>query len=192
MPTKNPPPPPTCSRLNIIWVGKLDFRKQLGLAIKTIAELRDIDVMLHVVGSGDNEKYKAFVNKLGIGKKVLWHGQVSHEQVNNLMRQSDLFFFTSIMDATSTVVMEAIQNHLPVVCFDTCGFGTVVDEIIGVKIPLANPEKSVKDFAEAIRGLYEDRRKLSLLSTNCNERIKLFEWDYKAQMMVDIYKRIAS
>ena len=184
--------PPTCSRLNIIWVGKFDFRKQLGLAIKTIAELRDMDVMLHVVGSGDNEKYKAFVNKLGIGEKVLWHGQVSHEQVNNLMRQSDLFFFTSIMDATSTVVMEAIQNHLPVVCFDTCGFGTVVDETIGLSIPLTNPEKSVKDFAEAICGLYEDRRKLSLLSTNCKERIKLFEWDYKAQMMVDIYKRIAS
>ncbi len=47
---------------------------------------------------------------------------MNHEEINSIMQESDLFFFTSIMDATSTVVMEAIQNRLPVVCFDTCGF----------------------------------------------------------------------
>ena len=105
------------------------------------------------------------------------------------MQQSDVFLFTSIMDATSTVVMEAIQNHLPVVCFDTCGFGTVVDETIGVKIKLSNPEKSVKDFSSELRKLYGDRQRLDQLSDNCKERIKLFSWDYKAQRMVEIYKK---
>lgn len=52
------------------------------------------------------------------------------------MRESDLFFFTSIMEATSTVLVEALMNRLPVLCFDTCGMGTIVDETVGCKIPL--------------------------------------------------------
>jgi len=149
-----------------------------------------LDIVLHVVGSGNTDKYKYLANTLEIGNMIIWHGQVNHEEVNNLMRQSDLFLFTSIMDATSTVVMEAIQNQLPVICHDTCGFGTVVDESIGVKVPLSNPEQSVRDFAAVIRSLYEDRNRLKALSDNCKDRIKLFEWDYKARTMVDIYRSV--
>lgn len=180
----------TNGTLNLLWVGKFDFRKQLGLAIRTIAELKDLDVVLHVAGSGNTDKYKSIAKSLGVEDKIEFHGQVNHEKINTLMQQSDLFFFTSIMDATSTVVMEAIQNCLPVVCFDTCGFGTVVDETIGRKIEISNPQKSIADFAQIIRDLYNDRSLLDELSANCSERIKLFEWNYKAKMMVDIYNNI--
>lgn len=83
--------------------------------------------------------------------------------------------------------MEAIQNHLPIVCFDTCGFGTVVDETIGIKIPLSNPEQSVKDFGKALQTLYNDRKLLSRLAEGCKDRVNEFEWSYKAKRMVDIY-----
>ena len=178
--------------LNLLWVGKFDFRKQLGLAIRTIAQLKDLDVVLHIAGSGDFDKYKYIAASLGLEDKVVFRGQVNHEEINSLMQQSDIFFFTSIMDATSTVVMEAIQNSLPVVCFDTCGFGTVVDETIGRKVAISNPQKSVSDYAQIIRTLYNDRKLLAKLSTNCSERIKLFEWNHKAKMMVDIYNNILS
>lgn len=177
------------NQLDLIWCGKFDFRKRLDLAIRIIAELKDLNVKLHVAGTGDINRFKALACECGIDDRVVFYGQVDHEKINGLMQQSDLFLFTSIMDATSTVVMEAIQNQLPVVCFDSCGFGTVVDETIGVKIQLSNPEQSVKDFAEAIRVLYSDRKRLEQLSENCKERIKQFEWDYKAQRMVDIYKK---
>lgn len=177
-------------KFNVLWCGKFDFRKRLDIAIRTIASLKDLEVKLHVAGMGDMDKYKGLVRDCGLEDKVVFHGQVNHEDINSLMQQSDVFLFTSIMDATSTVVMEAIQNHLPVVCFDTCGFGTVVDETIGVKIPLSNPEQSVRDFSDAIRALYRDREKLQRMSENCRERIKLFEWNNKAKKMVDIYKTV--
>ncbi len=65
-----------------------------------------------------------------------------------------------------------------------------MEDTIGIKIPLSNPEKSVQDFAFVIRKLYNDRCLLTRLSDNCKERVKEFEWDYKAQVMVDIYKSI--
>lgn len=178
------------SHFNVMWCGKFDFRKRLDLAIMTIAELRDLNIKLHVAGSGDIEKYKSLAKKEGIEDKVVFYGQVNHEDINGLMQSSDVFLFTSIMDATSTVVVEALQNQLPVVCFDTCGYGTVVDETIGIKIPLSTPQQSVNDFAYALKTLYNDRDLLAKKSHNCIERMKSFEWDYKAQMMVDIYKII--
>lgn len=175
---------------DLLWVGKFDFRKQLGLAIRTISELKDLNVVLHIAGSGDTDKYLSLAHSLSIEDKIVFHGQVNHEEINILMQKADLFFFTSIMDATSTVVMEALQNHLPVVCFDTCGFGSVVDETVGVKIPLSNPNQSVNDFVNALRTLYNDRELLAEKSQNCRERMKLFEWNYKAKTMVDIYNNI--
>jgi len=152
--------------------------------------LKELPVKLHIAGSGDGAQYRLLASELGIEDKVVWHGQVNHEEINSLVRASDLFLFTSIMDATSTVVMEALQNQLPVVCFDTCGFGTVVNETIGVKVPLSNPEQSINDFAEAIRTLYYDRDKLKRMSENCIERIKQFEWGFKAKMMREIYDEV--
>lgn len=177
-------------KLKLLWVGKFDFRKQLGLAINIISALKSLDIELHIAGSGEVLPYKKLAERLGVDDKIVWHGQVDHEKINILMQKSDVFLFTSIMDATSTVVMEAIQNHLPVVCFDTCGFGTVVDDTIGIVIPLSNPSQSVRDFASAIKSVYYDRDMLRYFSNNCSKRIEMFLWDYKAQMMLDIYKSV--
>lgn len=170
--------------------GKFDFRKRLDLAIKSISNLKDLNIKLHIAGSGDMAKYKTFARNLVVEDMIEWHGQVNHEEINNLMQKSGIFLFTSIMDAIRTVVMEAIQNQLSVICFDTCGFGTVVDETIGVKIQLSNPNQSVKDFFDAIRALYNHKDKINQLSENCKEKIKLFERDYKAKMMVGIYEKV--
>ena len=176
----------------ILWVGKYDFRKQLGLAIRVIGEMKNLKVCLKIAGEGDQVPYKALASELGVLEKIEFLGKVNHDEMNALMQEADVFLFTSIMDATSTVVMEAMQNHLPIVCFDTCGYGTVVNDKIGIKISLSNPEQSVKDFGKALQTLYNDRELLSRLSEGCKERVKEFEWSYKAKSMVDIYNSVLS
>lgn len=176
----------------ILWVGKYDFRKQLGLAIRAIGEMKNLKVCLKIAGEGDQVPYKALASELGVLEKIEFLGKVNHDEMNALMQETDVFLFTSIMDATSTVVMEAMQNHLPIVCFDTCGYGTVVNDKIGIKISLSNPEQSVKDFGKALQTLYNDRELLSRLSEGCKERVKEFEWSYKAKSMVDIYNSVLS
>lgn len=176
-------------QFDIIWCGKFIFHKRFDLALKTIALLKDLKVKLHVVGIGDGSEYKKLEKDLKIEDHVEWHW-VGHEMVNSLMRQADVLLFTSVYDATSRTVMEAIQNQTPVICFDAYGFGTVVDETIGIKVPFSNPEQAVQDFAAAIRSLYYDRGWLSDLSANCKERIKMFTWEHEAEQMVDIYNRL--
>ena len=45
------------SSFDILWVGKTDFRKQLALAIKSVAAAYHPNIKLHIVGCGDMHEY---------------------------------------------------------------------------------------------------------------------------------------
>lgn len=174
--------------LDLLWVGKLDFRKQLGLAIRTVAEMKNERVYLHVVGGGDATPYKQQAEQWGVTKQCIWHGAMMHAEVQQLMQQADVFFFTSVAEGTPHVVLEAIGNNLPVVCFDVCGHGDSVNEQVGRKINLSNPEQSVQEFANILNTLEADRKILKLLSANCKQRQEELSWDNKAKQMVKFYE----
>lgn len=178
--------------LNLLWVGKLDFRKQLALAVKTVAKLNNKSIKLHIAGGGDATPYQQLAQSLNIADQCIWHGVISHDEVQKIMQQSDIFFFTSVAEGTPHVVLEAIGNNLPVVCFDTCGQGDSVNEKVGVKIPLSNPQQSASNFAEKIDFLYHHRDVLQLYSNNCRQRQEELSWDNKAKQMVELYNKIKS
>ena len=177
---------------DVLWVGKFDFRKQLGLALHVIANMpKDCLVKLHVAGSGqalEVNRYKELAKDLGIENRVEWHGLMPHDKVLELMSKCDLFLFTSIMEGTPHVVLEALQNNLPIVCLDTCGQAGVVDDTIGFKIPVTNTNQSIRDFTDTIINLYNHRDLLTKLKSNCLERQKQLSWDNKARQMVEIYE----
>jgi glycosyltransferase involved in cell wall biosynthesis len=179
------------NKVDILWVGKFDFRKQLNIALDTMNYLEiNQNIHLHIVGEGseiENSYYKNYARKLNLNN-IIWYGKITNIDVQKLMKKSDVFFFTSIMEATSTVVLEAIQNKLPVICFDTCGFGSVVDESIGYKIKLSDPKKSSKKFADIINNL--NKKELKMLSENCDAKIKLLSWENKAELVTQYYTKI--
>ena len=67
--------------LDLLWVGKLDFRKQLALAIRTVAQMRNSSVKLHIVGGGDASYYQRLAEALRVGEQCVWHGAVMYDEV---------------------------------------------------------------------------------------------------------------
>lgn len=182
-------------RLDLLWVGRFIYTKRLDLAIRTIAQVKDLDVCLHICGTGSEKQvamYKQLATDLHIEDKCVWYGKVEHSKIPQMMADSDIFFFTSIMEATSTVTLEAISSCLPVLCFDTCGFGPLITEKIGRKVPISNPDKSVRDFAEQIRFLYANRELLNEMSKNELSYRESLSWESKAKQMVDVYNKVLS
>ena len=177
---------------DVLWVGRFIFTKQLEMALKVISSIGIDNLRLHVVGGSAEEEnpYKKIAESLGIEKNIVWHQKVSRAEVQLFMQQSDLFFFTSIAEGTPHVVLEAFNNKLPVLCFDTCGHGDCVTNDVGVKIPLTNPEQSVKDFANAIRALYNNRSLLQTMSKNCYKRACELSWDNKAKLVLAMYENV--
>lgn len=178
----------------LLWVGKFDFRKQLNIALATMSKLKDkSNIKLIICGSGSDDQisyYKQIAINLGIDDNVVWKGNIENNKVKEEMHKSDIFFFTSVSEDTSTVVLEAVSCGLPVLCFDTCGMGYVINESVGQKIPLTNPKQSADDFAEKINYLYNNREYLQKLSDGCKQRQKELSWDNKAKQMVELYNKV--
>ena len=183
---------PAKDTFDILWVGKTDFRKLLRLALTSFAKMKKDKLRLHIVGGGNLLPFKKIAEELGIADKCKWHGVVSHSEVQDLMRFCDVLLFTSVAEGTPHVVMEAIGNGLPVICFDTCGQADCVNEKVGIKLPLSNLQQSANDFSEAIEKLYTDADLLSYFSNNCHERQKELCWDNKTKQMLDLYKSALS
>lgn len=185
--------------LRMLWVGKFDYRKQLEIALKTVSKLsrekglNSEDIKLIVCGTGNDEQvehYHQMGNTLGISTCVVWKGQCKHENISLEMRNADLLLFTSISDDTSTVVMEAISNHLPVLCHNAMGFGCVVTDDCGMKVPLINKKTSVNEFAGKIMKVYNNRELLKEMSEGCRAVQNMHLWDYKAKEMMKIYNTV--
>ena len=178
---------------HVMWVGKFDFRKQLPLALWTIATVANPHVILDVYGSGSEAQVaeaQRTAKALGVEDMVIWHGNQPNNVVIEAMKHSQLFFFTSVSEDTSTVVLEAISNHLPVVCFDACGMAAVIDDNVGRKISLSKPMQSVHDFAKVLKNLEHNRDVLKQMSENCKQRQIELSWEEKAKTMVGWYEKV--
>lgn len=179
--------------LHVMWVGKFDFRKQLPLALRAIAIANNPNIVLDIYGGGSDEQIssaKRVADLLGITKKVVWHGNQPNDVVMNAMRKAQVFFFTSVSEDTSTVVLEAVSNRLPVLCFDACGMAAVIDDKVGRKVALSNPAQSATDFAKQLNNLEHDRNLLKQLSENCKQRQNELSWEEKAKTMVEWYEKV--
>lgn len=84
-------------------------------------------------------------------------------------------------------MLEAVSNRLPVLCFNACGMGAVIDACVGRKVELSTPRQSAKDFAAHLNALEADRSLLKRLSLNCGGRQAELSWDAKARRMVEFY-----
>ena len=109
------------------------------------------------------------------------------------MGKADFFVHTSIREATSSVIPEALSMGLPVICHDAYGMGIAINDSCGIKIPLVSPERSIACFRSAIEQLVRDRVLLSNLRRGAFRRVSEINWDNMARTIsVDYYNVIVS
>lgn len=179
---------------NILWVGRFIYTKKLDIALRTMEQLKHLlNIKLHIVGFGLNNEdnyYKELAEKLGVSDMCIWYGRQDNTQVMDLMQQMDVFLFTSIAEVTSTVILEAMQNRLPIVCHNACGFGPIVDESIGRKIEMTDSIQASCDFAKELEYLYNNRSVIAEMRGNFDEKVKILTYEYKGKLMYETYLRL--
>ena len=150
-----------------------------------------MDFELIIIGDGPDEKSnKALAQKLNLEENCKWIGRIPNEEVIAYVRSSTIFLFTSLKEGTPHVIMEAIQNGLPVICHDACGHGAIIDDSCGLKIPMINEKLSIELFSKAILKLANDRELQARLSIGAIKKSNEVTWEAKASEMVSLYKTI--
>lgn len=177
-------------KLNLCWVGINKGSKALKIALKALAKTNNPDkFILHIIGDEtNNNKTIALAKKLNLNN-IIWHGRIENSETKKIMGDCDLLFFTSLLEATSTVVFEALERNTPVLCHDAHGFGNVIDKTCGIKIAMKSPKNSINEFAKSLDYLLENPNVLIELKKGCSSRLEYFLWSYKTEKVYEIYKK---
>jgi len=174
------------------WSGEHLPGKALSLLLRSVEKLNsDIDWRLDILGDGPcTDRWKRLSFKLGISNKCRWHGKILRGDAMKIIHDSHVFVITSLKDLTSTVLLEALSQGVPVVCLDHCGFADVVDDTCGIKIPIDNVPSIPDLFAKAIANLSNDEKLRQRMAGNALEKINSFTWDKKLDVVNRIYTRV--
>jgi glycosyltransferase involved in cell wall biosynthesis len=148
-----------------------------------------VDWQLDILGQGPcTRKWQREAKRLGLDSNCNWHGQLERDQAVDIVHRSHLFIITSLKDLTSTVLLEALSQGVPVICPDHCGFSNVVTQDCGIKVPVESPRQFIEDLATAIYRLGKDEVERRRLAGGALERIKDFSWEKKAAKVDLIYR----
>lgn len=178
--------------VRLLFVGRVVRTKGVRDAIRAMALLNDLPVVLDIVGDGfDRQKCEALVAELDLAEKVTFHGRKTRTEVDEFYRIADIFVFPSYREAGGNVVFEAMGWCLPLVVSDRGGPGAAVDDTSGIRIHPIEPEQYAREIANAIRLLVEDSALRLALGNGARRRVtEIALWDQKVNAMGELYRRI--
>ncbi len=130
----------------LLTVGALAEKKGHRYLLDALATLPD--AQLDLVGGGELDgELRAQADRLGLGERVRFHGELPKEAVAALMRLADLFVLPSTHETFGCVLIESMASGLPSVATAVGGVPEVLTEEAGT---LTAPRDPVA-LAEAIR-----------------------------------------
>jgi len=101
-----------------LFVGRFDPQKDPLLLLQAWRALkkRDVAPVLVLIGEGNLEReMRAFVESAGLRDRVRFAGNLPADSIARWMNAADVFAMSSMIDAMSMVILEALRCGLPVV-----------------------------------------------------------------------------
>lgn len=110
-------------KTRFLFVGQLCERKQTHVLIHAFSKMLNKfdDACLMLVGSGDEDKYKKMVHKLGVKENIYFIGSMPASQIPEVMNVCDVFVLPSKFDGWGMVLAEAASMSKALIATDRCG-----------------------------------------------------------------------
>ena len=163
----------------ILCVARLDSQKYQGCLIKA---LKNIDMNLTLIGSGQMEKYlRELVVKLDIVNKVRFVGAVANKEIRAYYKSADIFAIATHYEGFCIPVIEAMASGLPIIASDIPPIREVVGEA-GILV-----ENKSEVFSKMLNRLKEDKELYVSLSEAGKRRVLLFDSELLEQKEKDLY-----
>ncbi|WP_319778959.1 glycosyltransferase family 4 protein [Maridesulfovibrio sp.] len=127
--------------IHLLYAGKLTRAKGVPWLLHCLTDLKDMPFHLHLVGGGHGlEKEECLHLAAKLGTKVTVHGILPHQQLGQLMRNSDIFVLPSFYEGLPLVLLEALACGCRIITTDLPGVQELfsinpADTIHMVKLP---------------------------------------------------------
>jgi glycogen(starch) synthase len=192
---------PKGKTVEVLFVGRLEFRKGVDVLLEAIAALAQEFPDVHFTLAGKDtintelgESYRAAFGRRvrdepELESRVRFAGPVSEEELDALYGAADIFCAPSRYESFGLVLVEAMRYGVPVIGCRAGGMPEIVEH--GGNGLLADPG-DVESLAECLRMLIGDaalREKLGAQARRTYE--ERFTLDLAVENTIDAYSRIA-
>lgn len=181
---------PATEPLRLIWAGRIDTAKALDILIAALAKLPSRGWALDVLGDGPRRELvrQASVD-LGLDANIRWHGKVDTTEVIRHFRSADVHVLTSLAEAHSTVLWEAMSCGTPTISFDHCGMHDSICDECGIRLPVSNVPEMELALSQAIARLIDDRATVASLSRGASVCAKRNSWPARVAQWNHLYAK---
>ncbi|MEZ5913916.1 MAG: glycosyltransferase family 4 protein [Paracoccaceae bacterium] len=177
-------------KLRACFIGRLVPLKGVDMLLEAAAPLlSDGQLHLDIIGDGPMMgPLTAQADALGLGDSVTFHGWVAHEDIQDILAQSQLLAFPSIREFGGGVVLEAMALGLAPMVMDYAGPAELVGENAGYLIPMTDRAGVVAALRTTLAHCTANTEEVAAVGARAKARIDgLFTWSAKARQIAEVY-----
>ena len=172
---------------NLLYVGKLTYRKNIIDLINIYKLLSDIDAefKLYIMGNCDKQYRKKIQYKIDeykLNNKIFFYNYTNDSRLNQLYEKCSIFVSTSLLEGFGLVFLEAMSKGLPIISYYNLGMRRVYPIINNVNGYLIKPFNH-NEFVSKILYLYKNNKIYEMMSKNSLKRVDDFSWDTSVKVL---------
>jgi glycosyltransferase involved in cell wall biosynthesis len=170
-----------------VFVGSDWDHKGLEIAVEALARARAFaasEMILWVVGRGDDARFEAQANRLGVAEHVRFFG--FRRDTERFYQAADVFVFPSAYETFSLVSFEAAASGLPVVATRLNG----VEELLGDDEAGLVVERTPDAFGSALAQLASDPGRRARMGQAARRRASTYTWERSTASVLEIYREL--
>jgi len=171
----------------LLYVGRLNARKNIELLIKTIPQINDKYIPLVIAGKEDwkHANYKQLAQKVKCLHRISFTGWTEEDELPIIYSLATIFCFPSFAEGFGLPPLEAMASGIPVISSNS----TSLPEICGDAAVYVSPQKP-SEMILAINSLLEDGSLYRKKIKDGLSHASLFTWEKSAQEFQIIFKKL--
>jgi glycosyltransferase involved in cell wall biosynthesis len=157
----------------ILFTGGYSKRKGIHILLKAIAEIKERDWVLIIIGGGDLKSKKEMmklINSLNIKNRIINFSNISRQLLKSILFEADIFVHPALYEPFGITILEAMATGKAIIATKTGGIPEILANS-GILISISS--KELKNALETLISDVELRKKYSKLA---KERVKIFNW----------------
>jgi D-inositol-3-phosphate glycosyltransferase len=182
-------------RPTLLFVGRVQPLKGLGVAVEALARLRDRTARLVVIGgpSGADgpaewERVRRRVRELGLGERVTFVPPQEHHRLSSWYRAANVVLVPSRSESFGLVALEAAACGVPVVAAAVGGLRTLVrHDRTGFLVEGRDPS----DFASRVDELLSSPHRADAMGAAAAAESTRYSWSTTAARLRRLYADLA-
>ncbi|MCR1871663.1 glycosyltransferase family 4 protein [Mammaliicoccus lentus] len=163
--------------IKIICVARISEMKNIHYAIHRLNAIKQGIVIFDIYGANEDDDYKKYCENILLNSniKVNFKGNTPKETLDKKYKEYNLFFLPTLGENFGHSIIEAIQNHIPVLISDNTPWMDLEDKRVGFNYSLNNE----KDFESCLINL------IDMNDTQYKNNFSGFEYFMKTELKTE-------